>query len=302
MPWTAEHTQLRNALASLYDDQADARRVAQEAGINLNRINWDTNAVIFWQALLEESEKDSKTNAIVHIAQDEYPQNEELRAAAAAFTNRSHGQKDSPSHTDIAASEAPWNNQLSAKFHTCLLGAYNRSSLTHLLRFKFDKNLEAFVSSGNFSNEVFQLIEVARREDWIFELVAEAHEFNPGNKALAGFAARAAPLAGEQTATPFPTQAKDRLADLYRQFRNDDLFPEQCEAAVAVVQDIQTTLNHDTQLNSAASDMLLEQIQQLENDIREFKNQCRDHSTSSVEYREAINKLLEQIIEDIDHL
>ena len=48
---------LRDALAELYPTEARARRVAFDAGLNLDQIAFNESAKTFWHAILQEAKK-----------------------------------------------------------------------------------------------------------------------------------------------------------------------------------------------------------------------------------------------------
>ena len=55
MPWQPSLDALRDALADLYDEEADARRVAASAGLSIPHIALGGKPVNRWQAILEEA-------------------------------------------------------------------------------------------------------------------------------------------------------------------------------------------------------------------------------------------------------
>lgn len=85
MPWDALLTRLRDALAELYPDATDARRVATDVLLSTNRIELTGKAVNVWQSILEEAEKQGKVRDVVALASREYPQCASLQAALADY-------------------------------------------------------------------------------------------------------------------------------------------------------------------------------------------------------------------------
>lgn len=73
----------------------------------------------------------------------------------------------------------------SRAFHACLMEAYRRDDFEQMLYYGLDKQLDRLASNSNFDRTVFEVIGVARREDWIFDLVEAAYEANPNKKCLA---------------------------------------------------------------------------------------------------------------------
>jgi hypothetical protein len=72
--------------------------------------------------------------------------------------------------------------------------------LTELVRFRFDKNLNAIAMGDDLKTIVFRLIQTAEAEGWIDNLIAGARESNPHNSALFVFAQEF------NLATPLPPQ------------------------------------------------------------------------------------------------
>lgn len=70
-----------------------------------------------------------------------------------------------------------------------LLGAFDSDSLAMLFEFRLERRLSDYVST-NIGNSVafFKLIEAARAEGWLFDLVLAARDSRPRNPALAAFA------------------------------------------------------------------------------------------------------------------
>lgn len=81
---------LRALLSSLYETEADARRMAQDAGLDIRQVNFSTKPLNFWQHLLVEAHKQAKVKALVASAGFEYPaQAEALRQAYQAYASSS---------------------------------------------------------------------------------------------------------------------------------------------------------------------------------------------------------------------
>ena len=76
MKWNS----LFEALAALYPDRKESRRVVREAGLNAMHIAFSDTALTNWSNVLEQAEKRNKVQAIVDIAIRDYPERiEELR-------------------------------------------------------------------------------------------------------------------------------------------------------------------------------------------------------------------------------
>lgn len=63
---------LRESLSRLYGTVAKARRLADDSGLDITRINFSTSAVEFWHSLLSEAHKQDKVMDIVSLASSEY--------------------------------------------------------------------------------------------------------------------------------------------------------------------------------------------------------------------------------------
>lgn len=88
----------------------------------------------------------------------------------------------------ISSQRRVWDSNLSQEFHKYLLNAFERGSLTRMLKHSFDLRLDDIIKPSNFSDTISELIEFAIREGWILTLVQKTHEANPTNKDLAKFA------------------------------------------------------------------------------------------------------------------
>ncbi|MEM7134255.1 MAG: effector-associated domain EAD1-containing protein [Chloroflexota bacterium] len=62
-----------------------------------------------------------------------------------------------------------------------LLSGYNHSSLTIMLKFEMDIDLDNIVGSGNFNNVTFELIRWATQRGKLQKLLQSAYKDNPGN-------------------------------------------------------------------------------------------------------------------------
>lgn len=75
---------LRETLARLYTSPLEARRVAEDAGLDPARIGFDPVPVNTWFLILSEAaRRPGKVDDIVRVALRDYPDNEALRRAAA---------------------------------------------------------------------------------------------------------------------------------------------------------------------------------------------------------------------------
>lgn len=67
-------TALRTLLASLYPSVEDARRIAGDAGLNLQFITFDGKAINTWRSILDEAQKRDKLSALVDAVAADYPE------------------------------------------------------------------------------------------------------------------------------------------------------------------------------------------------------------------------------------
>ncbi len=77
--------QLRKILAELYPDIADIRRVAEDAGLNIGRIAFDTKAINSWHAILSEAKRTNKVGVLFDVVLEEYEANPKLCQAIDAY-------------------------------------------------------------------------------------------------------------------------------------------------------------------------------------------------------------------------
>lgn len=74
---------LRETLARLYPNPAEARRVAEDAGLDPARIGSDPIPINTWYLILDEAAKRTgKVDRIVQVALNDYPDNDALQRAA----------------------------------------------------------------------------------------------------------------------------------------------------------------------------------------------------------------------------
>ena len=91
MPWNRALTDLQNALADLYEDQASASRLVDEAGLDASRISLGSSARNNWHAILEEADRQRLVDALAAIAAQEFPRHEGLGAARVAYAAQHAG-------------------------------------------------------------------------------------------------------------------------------------------------------------------------------------------------------------------
>ena len=87
--WSA----LRNALAHLYPERAAVLRVAEEAGVNVRRIDASGAPLAAWEAVLREARHAGRLDAVLEVASREYESYGPLNDARAAW-ERDRGVKE----------------------------------------------------------------------------------------------------------------------------------------------------------------------------------------------------------------
>ena len=65
--------ELRNTLTEYFDEIDDIKTIADDAGIELGRINWTGNVDTAWREVLSEAEKQGITENLLSIVKSEYP-------------------------------------------------------------------------------------------------------------------------------------------------------------------------------------------------------------------------------------
>ena len=76
---------LRDTLAALYPEEASARRLAADAGLDVRRIGFTGQAINTWHAIVQEAVKLDRLDALLQRALHEYGANGALQAACAAW-------------------------------------------------------------------------------------------------------------------------------------------------------------------------------------------------------------------------
>ena|SRR3990170_773436 len=77
--------QLTRALSEIYFDLERASGVAKDAGLNPAGIKQDPTPLNYWRNILEEAERQRTVEALLDVAEGEYPKEESLPAARAAY-------------------------------------------------------------------------------------------------------------------------------------------------------------------------------------------------------------------------
>ena len=79
-------TNLRDVLSSLYDNEASARRVAEEAGLNIRTISFGSSASNMWHSIISEAKKQEHLISLVDmVSTGDYKNNPALKDACKAY-------------------------------------------------------------------------------------------------------------------------------------------------------------------------------------------------------------------------
>ena len=83
-----------------------------------------------------------------------------------------------------------------------LLDAFDRATLTFMLRARLDKDLDHLVGPGSLQTVIFEVVRTAEREGWVYALAREAHDWVPDNDRLAVIAASLTPPGADDDESP----------------------------------------------------------------------------------------------------
>jgi hypothetical protein len=83
--WTEHHTKLRDALAQLYGEQDDARRIIDQAGLNSTTISFSDKAINNWHEIVRMASAVDRLVPLIEQALGEFPNNSALQEARAIF-------------------------------------------------------------------------------------------------------------------------------------------------------------------------------------------------------------------------
>jgi hypothetical protein len=85
MPWNPSLNSLQLVLADLYPTEEDARRVVDQAGLEPAYVDFGSPAINVWHSILSEALRQEKVDALIGVAREEYPDNQELAHAIAEY-------------------------------------------------------------------------------------------------------------------------------------------------------------------------------------------------------------------------
>jgi hypothetical protein len=109
--WTANLTKLRELLANLYSAPDSAKRIVDDVGLDKRRIRFENAAINIWHDILDEAVKHNKLIAIVELAHQEYPNDEQVPELLHFFQTNT---KDPPSDKQIAKVQRDCDKLLTA--------------------------------------------------------------------------------------------------------------------------------------------------------------------------------------------
>jgi len=191
-------TQLRKILTELYPSESDARRIVVDAKIEFSRIDFGGSAINIWHATLGEAEKSGRTNVLIEVVLSEYPDNSDLLTALDAYGYQAPKQSK-PSLAPIESIEPELSSIEEEELQAALLHAFNKGSLTRMMRHKLDEDLAHITQGANHTEDVFNLIQWAIKQGRLADLIRGACETNSDNPKLKPFCVRF-----NQTAQPSP--------------------------------------------------------------------------------------------------
>jgi tetratricopeptide (TPR) repeat protein len=93
MAWNRGLSDLQGALAVLYPSEGDMRRLVNQAELPSTFVDFDGAAIRVWHNILIEAERRGRVQALIENARMEYPENEALQLAAAAYQTGKTGEQ-----------------------------------------------------------------------------------------------------------------------------------------------------------------------------------------------------------------
>jgi hypothetical protein len=76
---------VRDVLAELYPDQASAAVIAEDAGLDVNRIQTDPKVSNYWHAILKEAALQGAMDNILRLANRNYPNYKALQEVSQLY-------------------------------------------------------------------------------------------------------------------------------------------------------------------------------------------------------------------------
>ncbi|MEZ4867863.1 MAG: effector-associated domain EAD1-containing protein [Caldilineaceae bacterium] len=108
---------LRDSLASLYSDATSIRRVIADASIAAVRIDFNSNVLNIWHAVLTEAEKTGQVEDLLTTVAREYGRNEDFRNVRDRYEQSKRQDPkppQSPNSTTNSAQFEAWQRQLAS--------------------------------------------------------------------------------------------------------------------------------------------------------------------------------------------
>lgn len=90
MQWNEFVAELQHVLTLLFPARSDGVILCQEAGISIDRIDFDEPAYTRWFHIIDESMKQENLDRLLIVASSRYPQNSSLNNAIAAWSKSRH--------------------------------------------------------------------------------------------------------------------------------------------------------------------------------------------------------------------
>lgn len=101
MAWDDSCTDLRDILAEIYFEAADAKRLARDAQLNLTKIDFSGKSINFWTEIIRVAEQDGQLLKLIERVRNENARNQKLSALQLRFTN------SNIDHAETSPTESP---------------------------------------------------------------------------------------------------------------------------------------------------------------------------------------------------
>jgi V8-like Glu-specific endopeptidase len=173
--WSPYLTNLRDVLADLYFNEAQARTVVADAGLQARFINFEGSSTERWHAILRDANNRHRVEDIVSVARRDYPENQWLAAASPDVLNAVRG-------SDIATTVA-WAGPADPEQVEALMGPQSTLLPISFLQTGLKKagavakvvlpngSGSGFVAEGNLlitNHHVIDSVETARKASVLF--------------------------------------------------------------------------------------------------------------------------------------
>jgi hypothetical protein len=168
MTWQSELTAIRAILMELYSDEQSAGRVVDDAGIPRGQIQFSTASLQNWHAILQAAQRHEKVLDVVAVALREFPNRDDLRAAAQAYSATLPGRRVpvNPPGLNLAV------------LRTLIAEALSSEELTELCFDHYPAVYEDFAAGMTNSQKITMLLEHCKRNGKLEELAAHVKREN----------------------------------------------------------------------------------------------------------------------------